>query len=201
MHERLLFGVIALIATPCLAQTEDDPCLKAADYKGCKEYQSGQSFETTSGNVDVKAHSDYKYKPSSVRQMKVRGSYGRYISFVGTTLNEYAGIPASYNPELPGRTLCHTINGFNNQTKTTTCQQVGYVAPSYTPGTPGGVERRSFRYQLDCKDLTFDRKGDSSGFGNKGWMSMDNDPTAQAVADRYCVAIDSLPKENVVVDD
>ena len=200
MHERLLFGVIALIATPCLAQTEDDPCLKAADYKGCKEYQSGQSFETTSGNVDVKAHSDYKYKPSSVRQMKVRGSYGRYISFVGTTLNEYAGIPASYNPELPGRTLCHTINGFNNQTKTTTCQQVGYVAPSYTPGTPGGVERRSFRYQLDCKDLTFDRKGDSSGFGNKGWMSMDNDPTAQAVADRYCVAIDSLPKENVVVD-
>ena len=195
MHGRLLFGVIALIATPCLAQTEDDPCLKAVDYKGCKEYRSGQSFETTSGNVDVKAHSDYNYKPSSVRQMKVRGSYGRYISFVGTTLNEYAGTPASYNPGMPGRKVCNTTYGFNNQNKTIICQQVGYVAPSYTPGTPGGVERRSFRYQLDCKDLTFDRKGDTSGFGNKGWMGVDKDPTAQAVADRYCSALTTLPKE------
>ena len=143
----------------------------------------------------MKTTGDHNYKPSSVRQMKVRGSYGRYISFVGTTLNEYAGKPASYNPGMPGRKVCNTTYGFNKQTKTTTCQQVGYVAPSYTPGTPGGVERRSFRYQLDCKDLTFDRKGDFSGFGNKGWMGVDNDPTAQAVADRYCSAIDSLPKE------
>ena len=51
MQRRLLFGVTALIATPCLVQAEDDPCLKAADYKGCKEYQSGQTFEQTSGNV------------------------------------------------------------------------------------------------------------------------------------------------------
>ena len=195
MHRRLLFGVIALIAAPCLAQAEDDPCLKAVDYKGCKEYQSGQTFEKTSGNVEVNAKSDHNYRPSSVRQQKVRGSYGRYISFVGTTLNEYAGTPARYNPGSPGRRVCNTTYGFNNQNKTTTCQQVGYVAPSYTPGTPGGVERRSFRYQLDCKDLTFDRKGDTSGFGNKGWMGVDNDPTAQAVADRYCTAIDSVPKQ------
>ena len=201
MNWRLLFGVIALIAIPSLAQTEDDACLKARDYKGCKEYQSDHTVETNTGSVEVKPHSDYDYKPSSVRQMKVRGSYGRYISFVGTTLNEYAGTPASYNPGLPGRTVCHTVKGFNNQTKTTTCQQVGYVAPSYTPGTPAGVERRSFRYQLDCKDLTFDRKGDFSGFGNKGWMSVDNDPTAQAVATRYCSTINSLPKENVDIDD
>ena len=197
MHWRLLPGLIALIATPCLAQadTDADPCLKAADYKGCKEFQSGQTSEKTSGNVEVKAKSDHNYRPNSVRQMKVRGSYGRYISFVGTTLNEYAGTPARYNPGMPGRKVCNTTYGFNNQNKTTSCQQVGYVAPSYTPGTPGGVERRSFRYQLDCKDLTFDRKGDYSGFGNKGWMGVDNDPTAQAVADRYCTAIDSLPKE------
>ena len=78
---------------------------------------------------------------------------------------------------------------------TTTCQQVGYVAPRYNPGTPGGIERRSFRYQLDCKGLTFDRKGDFDGFGNKGWMGVDSDPTAKAVADGYCSAIESLPKE------
>ena len=87
MHRRLLFGVIALIAAPCLAQAEEDPCLKAADDKGCKEYQSGQTFEKTSGNVEVKAKSDHNDRPSSVRQMKVRGSYDRTISFVGTELD------------------------------------------------------------------------------------------------------------------
>lgn len=69
------------------------------------------------------------------------------------------------------------------------------MAPSYIPGTQGGVERRSFRYELDCRDQTFDRKGDASGFGNKGWMKVDTDPSAQVVADRYCSATDSLPKE------
>ena len=71
---------------------------------------------------------------------------------------------------------------------------MGYVAPRYNPGTHGGVERRSFRYQLDCKDLTFDSKGDFDGFGNKGWMNVSEDPTAMAVADRYCPTIDSVPK-------
>ena len=201
MHWWLLAGVIALIATPCLAQADADPCLQAADYKGCKEYQSSQTAKKTSGNVEVKSQGDYNYRANSVRQQMVRGSYGRYISFVGTTLNEYAGTPARYNPGSPGRRVCNTTYGFNNQNKTTTCQQVGYVAPSYTPGTPGGVERRSFRYQLDCKDLTFDRKGDYSGFGNKGWMKVSTDPTAQAVADRYCATIDSVPKQGGDNDD
>ena len=34
-------------------------------------------------------------------------------------------------------------------------------------------------------------------FGNKGWMGVDNDPTAKAVADRYCSLIESLPKEGI----
>lgn len=71
---------------------------------------------------------------------------------------------------------------------------MGYAPPRYNPGTPGGVERRSFHYQLDCEDLTFDRKGDFDGFGNKGWTGVDTDPTAKTVADGYCLAIESLPK-------
>ena len=112
MHRRLLFGVIALIAAPCLAQAEDDPCLKAVDYKGCKEYQSGQTFETTSGKVEVKANSDHNDRPISLPQM-----------------NEDAGTPARYNPGSPSRRVCNTTYGCNNQNKTTTCQQVGDVAP------------------------------------------------------------------------
>ena len=71
----------------------------------------------------------------------------------------------------------------------------GLRSTEVQPRHPRGVERRSFRYQLDCKDLTFGRKGDFDGFGNKGWMWVDSDPTAKAVADGYCSAIESLPKE------
>ena len=192
MNWRLLPGIIVLIASPGLAQTDAaDPCLQAADYKGCREYHSGGPVQ---GKVEVAAPSDHDYIPRSVRQLKIRGSYGRYLTFTGTTLNAYAGIPASYNPGSPGRRVCTTTTTPNGLYKTTSCQQVGYVAPSYRAGTPGGVERRSFRYQLDCKELTFDRKGDYSGFGNKGWMAVSEDPTAQAVADRYCPIIDSVAK-------
>ena len=104
--------MIALIATPYLAQADADPCLHALDYKGCKEFHSGQTAYKTSGNVEVRSKSDYHYRPNSVRQQKVRGSYGRYISFVGTTLNEYAGTPASYNPGMPGKKVCTTSYGF-----------------------------------------------------------------------------------------
>ena len=173
-----------------LANPAPDQCLNAADYRGCMEYHSGG----TAGKVDVAQPSDHNYRPGSVRQQKIRGSYGRYLTFTGTTLNAYSGTPASYNPGSPGRRVCDTTMSFNGLTKTTSCRNVGYVAPSYTPGRPGGVERRSFSYQLDCKDRTFDRKGDFDGFGNKGWMNVGEDPTALAVANRYCPIIDSLPK-------
>ena len=45
--------------------------------------------------------------------------------------------------------------------------------------------------------MTFDRKGDFSGFGNKGWLNVGDDPTAQAVADRYCPIIETLAKQEI----
>ena len=191
--------VAFLLLSPSTAIAKDvgDPCLKAADYKGCKEYHQQQ----TPGKVKVEAPNDHEYDPKSVQQQKIRGRYGRYITFTGITLNEYDGSPGRWNPGQPGRRECKTVYGFNNTSKTTTCQQVGYVAPSFTPATPGGVERRSFRYQLDCKDMTFDRKGDFSGWGNKGWMNVREDPTAQAVAKRYCPVINTLDKQFTAEDD
>ena len=193
-HWILMF---ALLPSTIQQGVSADLCMDAADYKGCMEFHS----DGVKGTVDVQAPNDNSYRPNSVRQQKVRGRYGRYIVFVGTTLNEYSGTPATYNPGSPGRKVCNTVISYNGKNKTTTCQKVGYIAPSYNPGTPAGVERRSFRYQLDCKDRTFDRKGDFSGFGNKGWMNISSDPTAQAVADRYCPQINSLPKQYSVQDD
>ena len=196
MNRPLLILIFVLLPFSIQPGVSDDRCIDAADYKGCMEFHS----DTEKGSVDVQRPKDNSYRPNSVRQQKVRGKYGRYIVFTGTTLNEYSGTPSTYNPGSPGRKVCNTVISFNGKNKTTTCQQVGYIAPSYNPGIPAGVERRSFRYQLDCQDRTFDRKGDYSGFGNKGWMNISSDPTAQAVADRYCPHIDRLPKEIIDQD-
>ena len=196
MKLNLIFALLLLSSLPITAEEVADPCLKAADYKGCKEYQQQQA----PGKVNVDTPNDHEYDPKSVRQQKIRGRYGRYITFTGITLNEYDGSPGRWNPGQPGRRECKTVYGFNNTSKTTTCQQVGYVAPSFTPATPGGVERKRFRYQLDCQDMTFDRKGDFSGWGNKGWLNVSEDPTAETVAERYCPVIDTLDKQNIVED-
>ena len=197
MRRPLLVLLLVLAPSSFQSVISADRCIDAVDYKGCMEFHTHAERDS----VEVQRPKDNSYKPNSVRQQKVRGQYGRYIVFTGTTLNEYSGIKPTYNPGSPGRKVCNTVISFNGKNKTTTCQQIGYVAPSYNPGIPAGVERRSFRYQLDCKDRTFDRKGDFSGFGNKGWMNISSDPTAQAVADRYCPQINSLPKQYSVQDD
>ena len=190
------------MAAPEAKSQTQDKCLKAADYKGCMEYYSdvnSSSREIESGaepgTVDVSQPNPYNYNPASVMQLKIRGSYGRYITFIGKTVNEYAGTSGYSNPGSPGTVNCYTTGGYGGISGYTTCQRTGYVAPSYVPGTPGGVQNRSYRYELDCHDMTFDRKGDyAGGISNKGWMNVDSDPTAQAVANKYCSIIDDLPK-------
>ena len=175
-----------------------DECINAADYKGCMEYHSGSSTESGSapGTVNVAQPDHYNYDPDSVMQLKIRGSYGRYLTFIGKTVNTYTGTSGYMNPGSPGSVRCTTSPGFGAYSSSyTTCSRSGYVAPTYVPGTPGGVQNRKYRYELDCQDMTYDRKGDyAGGVANKGWMSVDNDPTAQAVANKYCSRIHSLPR-------
>ena len=131
----------------------------------------------------------YSYKDDSVSNLRIRGSYGRYLIFIGRTLNQYQGTRGYYNPGSPGTVNCSSF-GY-----TTSCYRSGYVAPSYTPATPGGIQNRDYLYELDCRDLTFDRKGDyAGGYANKGWMSVNNDPVAETVANKYCPIISKLPK-------
>ena len=172
----------------------NNQCLQAADYRGCMEFHSGsgsRGFESGSapGTVDVAQPNPYSYEPNSVMQLKIRGSYGRYLTFIGKTVNEYAGTSGYSNPGSPGTVNCTTYGGY------TSCRRSGYIPPTYIPGTAGGTQNRKYRYELDCKDMTFDRKGDyAGGYSNKGWMTVDNDPTAQAVANKYCSIMYTLPK-------
>jgi len=56
--------------------------------------------------------------------------------------------------------------------------------------------RSFFRYQLDCRDRSFDRIGDTRvpGAVPKGWQPVENDPTAMAVAATWCPRIQELPQ-------
>ncbi len=142
--------------------------------------------------IELPSPAPYSFDESTVKRLKVRGEYGRYITFIGKSVNEYHGTSSSYDPGSPGSLRCTTYGTL------TTCDRAGYRPPRYTPGSPGGFENRYFVYSLDCVDRTFDRKGDSlQGIFNKGWMNVLADPVAEVVADKYCPIIDSLPIHNL----
>ena len=144
---------------------------------------------------DVEIEYGFTYRKSTIRQLKIRGSYGRYITFWGRSVNDYSGTPGYYNPGSPGSISCST-NSFGS-TATTYCNRTGYIAPSYSPGTQGGTQKRWFEYQLDCRDRTYNRKGDiSAGAFKKGWQDVYYDKTARAVAQKYCPRINSLPRQS-----
>lgn len=212
MKRLLLFYALFSLEFPVAQAVEDDihaKCLKAADYEGCAKShktntQTKTMWETPGINLrsnlspaesfgpdDVEVSYGYTYRRSSVGKMKVRGKYGRYLSFWGRSTNEYQGTPGYYNPGSPGSVDCTTTRfGFQVSTN---CNRSGYVAPSYMPGTSGGTQARWFEYELDCLDRTFNRKGDiARGMARKGWMDVYYDPTAREVADRYCPIIDDL---------
>ena len=43
MKLKLIFALLLLSSLPFIAEEVADPCLKAADYKGCKEYKQQQA--------------------------------------------------------------------------------------------------------------------------------------------------------------
>jgi hypothetical protein len=128
--------------------------------------------------VVVPVPSPYSYKADSVQPIVLAGRTDRYLQFVGHTVIDWPATPARLNPGNPGTIRCERQR----------CWQQGYSAPSLTGGTPAGSIRSFFTYRLDCRDRTFDRLGDVRVPASvpKGWQPVTNDPTALAVADRYC---------------
>ncbi|ABM78928.1 tetratricopeptide repeat protein [Prochlorococcus marinus] len=195
----LIITASAVVISPLSAVAEIDPelhklCIDAKDYKGCIEARTEPSpeIESNENEVEVSAPSTYNYEKDSVRQLKIRGKYGRYLTFIGRTPNTYSGTSGSYSPGSGGTLNCSTYG--SSTYATTNCYRTGYVAPSYTPARPGGTQHQRFRYELDCQDQTYNIKGDlkSAGGFKKGWMHVSNDPVASAVARKYCPVIDTL---------
>jgi hypothetical protein len=129
----------------------------------------------------------FTYEADTVRQLQVRNEWGRYITFTGISTHTYEGTSGYTIPGTPPRNTCFG-------TYTRQCTTTPGTPARFVPGQPGGTERKSFTYELDCRDRTFDRKGDKAGgLSNKGWLRVDDDPTALAVANKYCLIINTLP--------
>ena len=125
----------------------------------------------------------FSYESDTVKQLKIRGDYGRYLTFRGRTDNEYEGTDGYYESEGQSYTECEDDN----------CTTF-WKPPTYIEGEESGIENKTFVYELDCRDKTFNRIGDRTGTGmKKGWMETLEDPVAMAVEKKYCSVIDSLP--------
>ncbi len=165
-------------------------CIKANDYLGCVKAQNSLNDKSLNNKKtrSIETPSKFTYEPWSVQQLKIRGEYGRYITFIGRTENVYGGTDG-YVLQGYGNTWCNNYGG------QTFCNSYG-SSGGYVPGKQGGTQISQFVYELDCIDMTFDRKGDlknADGF-KLGWMKVYKDPTAMEVADKYCPKISSLPK-------
>ncbi len=124
----------------------------------------------------------FSYESDTVKPLKIRGGFGRYLTFRGRTDNTYEGTDGYYKSEGQSYTECEEGN----------CKTF-WEPPTYIEGKEGGIENKSFVYELDCRDKTFNRIGDRTGTGmKKGWMETHEDPVAMAVEQKYCPVIDSL---------
>ena len=145
---------------------------------------------------------DYSVNVNSIKQEKIRGKYGRYITFYGRTTNSYSGETIQAKPGFIDCDWGGSGSAYYNKNY----GSVSWSSDGYCYGEegtpekviPGGVDRQYFKYTLDCKDKTFDRKGDRvnyAGGAMKGWMKTNNDPTAILAQVLYCDSINELPKK------
>lgn len=152
-------------------------CLDAKDYAGCiKARGLVDSQEMKSINQDP-----YWFDERSVKQLRVKGEYGRYIVFQGRTIfnaYDYGWGSASYYGSAWGNSGTVSGTGFGS----------GF-------SVNGTVRSGAFTYHLDCVDGTADRLGDASYAqeDTAGWFPVIKDPTAQEVFSKYCPKINELP--------
>jgi len=145
---------------------------------------------------------DYALADYSIVQKRIRKEYGRYLTFYGRTNNPYSG---DYIPAKPGYIDCDWGGSgssyYNEDYGSGSWSSGGYCyGEEGTPERviPGGVDNKFYKYTLDCLDKTFDRKGDRVNYNSgamKGWMKINEDPTAYMAATIYCPVINNLPKE------
>ena len=146
------------------------------------------TIQARAETIIVPVPSPYSYESTSLKRLFLRGTRWRYIGFTGHTTIQLPEKPARFDAGKPGTIRCGR----------TSCWRDGYEEPSFISGEPERSVRKFFDYQLDCVDKTFNRVGDAAVPGDfpKGWQSVNTDPTALAVATKWCPRIADLEIES-----
>ena len=169
-----LFLSAALITPAAAAETARDRCLKAADYEGCMKYESN------SEQAESNPIREIAINPSQSVWFKTDEFYvndGRYIVFNmhakwwarGYSAPGYTS-PSYATTNIYGNTAYTTITGG---------QTTGGVT------VPAGWQYKNMRTQIDCKDWTFDQKGDSAGWKDLNFIN-GRGKVIQDLADEFC---------------
>ncbi len=157
-------------------------------YPGLSPNGSDPNFAQPGGFVPgmVPQHS---FDPNSVRS---KDAGNRYVIFEGITTIRIPAKPSSVIQEADfGYVKCYGVSGFTDGVEYPynpsfdsygrRCSQYGFRPAIIAPAEPARDEQRSYTYELDCLDRTFDRRKD-----NLPWKSVADDQTAAMVASRYC---------------
>lgn len=152
-------------------------CIDAKDYTGCVGAQNSTSvIQKTTVDQDP-----FWYDENSIKQLRARGEYGRYLTFNGRTIFN------AYDYEWgSGSATGSAWSGSNSASAS-----VSGSGMSINATTRSGA----FTYHLDCKEGTADRLGDAqyAQEDTAGWFKVMKDRTAQAVYSKYCSRISELP--------
>ena len=131
----------------------------------------------------------HSFDPNSVRS---KDSGTRYLVFEGMTTIWIPAKSATVVREADyGFVKCYGISGYADGVEYQynpsfdrygrSCSRYGYRPAVISPAEPAREEQRSYTYEIDCLDRTFDRRKD-----NLPWKSVADDQTAAMVASRYC---------------
>ena len=183
-----------------------DKCLPANDFEGCvrelRKKKQNRIWGKKRKNKDIlgkekipgwkiienRATKEVFYiNESGVAKVKVRGLFGRYISYDYVKryyVKPVPAIPGRYGEWIPGETVCKKEDNVERCT-TKPATRTWYPGRA---AVPGYVDQIPTSVVIDC----FDRTGKWSS-GDLRWRKI-RGTQAENLANKYCSRINSLPK-------
>ena len=190
-----------------------DLCKDARDFQGCvKTYSNSKRSNIKKSNdldflgmpklreedgwvdIDDRVNSMINYLSLDVRKVKVRGIYGRYISYP-QVLRFYSEPKAS----TPTEVYSSGITNLNCNEIGATLNCTGY-GPTITtipgnPGSPGGPVQLNRDVVIDCLDNTY--KSIDKKYPTGKWRSIKNGSHMSSFSKNFCGKIATLDKSEI----
>ncbi len=188
-----------------------DICLESKDFEGCfNSFSSKPSnkVKTIPFNSNEKDFlgwpklnpnkwSMYENRPENfilylsrtAKKVKVRGTYGRYISYSRVSrifLEAKAGLSPQISSSGISSTNCYSYGSYID------CSTTGPTITTIpgSPGRPAGVRQDNSEIVIDCLDLTYQTI--SKKRGKRRWTPINDRKQILSYSDYFCNKIDTL---------